>query len=141
MNKIVLVALPFSALILACTQPPSGPTEPAGCETITIPACTGSGTNPKININLTASKLIVAPKNVCAKPGTPVTVTITPAISTETVATVPKVPTNKWMYGINYPIAEGFTLPVPDEAEVGEHFDYLIVTGGGKCIDPRIEIN
>ncbi len=138
MKRNILFALPMSVLAIACPQQESIHT--TDCKTMTIPpACTGNPADPKININVAAG-LVVAPPNVCAKAGTDVEFKITPANTKTIVATVPKVPANTWLSGINIPDSGGFKITVPALAPEDAHYDYHIVATNGYCYDPRITV-
>jgi hypothetical protein len=137
MKKNILLALPLCALTIACAE--KGPDETTVCQSVTIPPNCVELPSPKININV-ASGLTVAPPNICAHPGQEIQVTVTPPTSSVTVATVPKNSANKWMFGSTSPVSDEFTIPVPGDQPIGR-YKYLIVTGSGYCLDPRIEVN
>lgn len=136
MKKNILFALPLSALVIACA--PLGPDQAAGCQTMTIPACTGNPADPKVNINV-ATNLVVAPPNVCAHAGTDVEFIITPATTTTIVAILPKDPADTWLSGSNISAASGFEISVPGDLP-DDTYDYHIVATNGYCYDPRFTV-
>lgn len=138
MKKCILFTLPLSVLAIACAQ--EGPIQPMECQTMDIGVCQGTPDSPMdININV-QSGLTVAPPNVCVRKGKVLDVKVTPPDTKVTVATVPKIPANTWMSGINIPDSGGFKIPVPGDLPDGD-YDYHIVATNGYCYDPRIHVN
>ena len=148
MNKKILLALPMSVIITACAmqaadQSKMSPDRLKNCETISFDDCDRDQivANPTININTNAISNPINPPIVCVNPGTPINFMVTPPPGeTTTVATVPKNPANDWMLATNSadtPNKLSFT--VPDPLPVG-NYDYMIVTGDGFCVDPRIKV-
>jgi len=148
MNKKILLALPMSVIFTACAMQAADrsympPPRPNNCETITFVDCNRGQiiANPTININTNAAINPINPKIVCVDPGTLINFRVTPTPKkTTTVATVPKNPANAWMYATNSantPNELSFTVPKP--LPVG-NYDYMVVTGDGFCVDPRIKV-
>ena len=148
MNKKILLALPMSVILTACAmqaadQSKVPPPRPKNCESITFVNCRHDQivANPVININTNVNRNPINPPIVCVIPGTPINFRVTPRPrETTTVATVPKNPANAWMYATNSakdPDKLSFT--VPDPLPVGD-YDYMVVTGDGFCVDPRIKV-
>ena len=137
MNKKILFALPIIGLTVACAPAPQ-----KHCKTIAIPVCTAGPANPTINVNTHSAGNPVSPPNACVKAGATVSFNVTPTpSSTTSVATVPKNPAHDWMNAGNTSGSPGsFSFTVPDPIAPG-NYDYLVVTGKGFCVDPRIRVS
>jgi len=132
MKNNFLLALPLSALALACAQ------EGLECQTVKMGVCQGNPDSPMdININV-ASGLTVAPPNICARAGKVIDIMVTPSTSSETVETVPKDPAHPWLAASSTD-PDGFKIRVPSDQPIGK-YDYGIVTGSGHCLDPRFTV-
>ena len=81
------------------------------------------------------------PDVVCVTKGTTISFKITPIPGdTTTVATVPKNPAHTWMFASNSAASpDEFSFTVPDPLPEG-NYDYMVVTGKGFCVDPRITV-
>ena len=140
MNKKILLAIPISVLAAACVQQPPIPAR--DCRPLHIPECNVAVVNPIININLAAAAPNpINPPIMCVNAGATVKFKVTPVpLPTATVATVPKNPVNTWMYATNSAASPGeFSFTVPAKLPKGD-YDYLVVSGNGFCVDPRIRV-
>ncbi len=139
MNKKILLTIPISFLTVACAPMPQA--EPGECDTIDIPACTGSASNPVLSITLVRNGIRMGPPNVCAQPDSDINVSIhPPQPSTGTVETVPKNPLHTWIIASNDVNPDSFTIHVPADVETDAFYDYTIIRSNGVCLDPRIKV-
>jgi hypothetical protein len=110
------------------------------CKRVELPVCNPL---PDAGIAVTPNAAMgwVHPPNVCVKMGTMVKFTVHPTPKpTVTYASVPKDPNDTWMNSSNTPEDPGvFSFQVPDKLDPGE-YDYLVVSGDGFCVDPRITV-
>ena len=140
MNKKILLAIPMSLLTVACAPQPT-----VGCETMSIrPQCTHISQKVTITVlPASAGGLVISPRNVCAKPGTPVNFQVTPANTKIIVAIGAKDPVaDPWLKGAsNPPVSNSFTVTVPASASMDTDHDYIIVATNGTCYDPRIRVD
>lgn len=138
MNNKFLFALTVSVLVVACE--PMQRTLPGECDTIDIPACTGSASNPKLGITLVRDGIRVGPRNVCVNANTTIEVSMHPRQSEYgTVKTVPKDPNDSWLEGSNDTDLNSFDIVVP-ELPSGKDYDYTIIRSNGVCLDPRVHV-
>ncbi len=121
MNKKILLALSLCVIgIHGATQV----TAQSNCEPMEIPSVCQGGN--RININTNSKN--ISPRNVCARPGEAITVSITPANSTATI----EGKNGGWPYGLG----GTFTIVAPEEGT----YDYNVIFEDGTCIDPRISV-
>ena len=140
MNTKILLAIPISVLAVACA--PQAPAPALDSRTLHIPTCNLAVVNPVININLAAAAPNpINPPIMCVNKGATVKFKVTPVpAATATVATIPKNPANSWMYATNSAASPGecsFTVPA---ALPKGNYDYMVVSGKGFCVDPRIRV-
>ena len=143
MNKKLLFALPLTVFTVACGGPGPMTTHTGTCATApSIPAdCNVNIPRNAIKINLASSGVSATPPNACATRGDDIVVTITPPpLATVTVAAVPKDPANDWIIATNAADPGKMIISVPANADV-KKYDYMIVTGDGKCLDPKIHVD
>jgi hypothetical protein len=143
MNNKLLIALSFSLLAAACAQQEHNSQDMQSlilnCEIPPEVPCIDANPKNKVTINTAAAKLKAVPMTVCAKAGEDIEVTIKPETSTVFVVTVPKDSENGWMLASNAADPLSMTISVPGSTDDGL-YEYLIITGNGKCLDPRIHV-
>jgi hypothetical protein len=124
MYKKTMIA---GAILAAAVQGPTATVAQLACEVQEVPpVCQDAD---RININSNSRN--ISPRNICVNPGASISVKVTPAGSSVTIA-----PKNEaeWLHGSG----ETFTLQVPASA-TGE-FDYNVYFADDTCIDPRIKV-
>jgi hypothetical protein len=139
MNTKLLIAIAIGLLTSACAATTQR-TLVMNCDTPTIPTnCTTPVPNNKIIVNVSASHLVVSPKNYCSKPNATIEVKVVPPNSGITVVAVPKDAANGWILSSNVTDPSKITITVPNGAN-GD-YEYLFITSDGQCYDPRIHID
>jgi hypothetical protein len=146
MNKKIFFALPISVLFAGCAMQGAEqammmpPPEQKGCTKMSYPPnCIDNARIVTINVN----SGVVAPSFVCAESGKSLTYQIKPDGTDDAVAVVlPKVKADTWLVGINDPDPAKIEVQVPSKPQPKSSLhDYYVVTTGGHCFDPRIEVD
>ncbi len=121
------------------------------CDILVIPDdCSnpqGNANNPIVTFN--KQSLVVAPRNVCAKPSSKIEFRITPNAANlnppGSVAVIPKDIADTWLTGTNFPMASKIEITVPSYVPLDKtkYYEYTIVsnlTGVVSCVDPRVHV-
>ena len=159
MNKKSLYVLPVCLLAVACVHQENGQggeaeLKSALCDTKMSPEdteeiqrrCKNPTTSPKqptVHVNLNGT-LRANPPNVCAEPGSTLTIHLTPGPNEiETVGIVPKDLKQIWLMKSNSPDSGQIVINIPEIADGDDTnytYDYAIYTADGNCVDPRVTV-
>ncbi len=115
------------AMLIAAAYQPTAIVAQVECEVQEVPPVCQDARG--ININTNSKN--VSPRNICVDPGDTISVQVTPAGNSVTIAAKNGA---DWLHGSG----ETFTVQVPASA-TGE-FDYNVYFEDGTCIDPRIKV-
>ena len=143
MNSKLYIALSFSLLAGACASPEQHSQDMQAliknCATRPPVPCNDAMPRNEVTINTASAIPTPNPRTVCADEGKDIEVTIQPQTSKVLVVTVPKDSKNGWILASNSKDPLKMTISVP-VGTAGKWYDYLIITGDGKCLDPRIRV-